>query len=221
MKATSIERRSPVSFNIVPEKVEWRNHWPVAQRYPHEGSGPYLVDLSHCEKWDFQSGRLDRLAPWDQPMPGQPGACTFTNGMLVNRLNGTQAVVWHLAGAPPWELQVDEATDVTDASILLALMGPHLDAIMEKMTALDLFRPGMQLPALVQGPVAHVPCRIVRLQGAKDGEDVLLISCSLGYARDMVEALLHAGREFGLRPAGERVWSAWIGRTLEKGKEEA
>jgi len=32
----------------------------------------------------------------------------------------------------------------------------------------------------------------------------LLLTCSRGYAHVMVEAILHAGAEFGLRPAGER-----------------
>lgn len=212
MSTITIERRSPVDFNMTPEKVEWRNHWPVALRYPHEGKGPFLVDLSHCEKWDFQSVQLDRLTPWDQPMPQQPGGGALASGMLVTRLNATQAVVWHLKGGAPWELQVDEATDVTDAFFLLGIVGPHLRAIMEKMTALDLFKPGMPLPVLVQGPVAHVPCRIARLQGPAAGDDGLLISCSRGYARDMVEALLHAGSEFGLRPAGELAWSDWMDR---------
>jgi len=219
MSTTTIERRSPVTFNMVPEKVEWRDHWPVAQRYPHEGKGPWLVDLSHCEKWDFQSGSLDKLTPWDLPIPPQPGTCALTGGMLVNRLNATQAVVWHLSGGAPFALQVNEATDVTDASLLVGLVGPHLQAIMEKMTGLDLYRPGMTLPALIQGPVAHVPCRIARLQGKKTKDEGLLISCSTGYARDMIAALLHAGAEYGLQPAGERVWSAWIDRNTDKEKE--
>jgi hypothetical protein len=36
------------------------------------------------------------------------------------------------------------------------------------------------------------------------------MTCSRGYARDMVGAILEAGTEFKLRPAGEQAFSSWL-----------
>ena len=38
----------------------------------------------------------------------------------------------------------------------------------------------------------------------------ILFTCSRGYARDMVHAVLDAGHELGLKPAGEEVFNRWI-----------
>jgi len=37
------------------------------------------------------------------------------------------------------------------------------------------------------------------------------MTCSRGYAGSMTAAILDAGEEFGLRPAGENAFSGWIG----------
>jgi hypothetical protein len=38
----------------------------------------------------------------------------------------------------------------------------------------------------------------------------ILMTCSRGYAYDMVAAILSAGEEFELRPAGERAFADWL-----------
>jgi hypothetical protein len=213
---TRIERQSPVEFNLTPEEVQWRDHWPVAQIYAHEGPGPWLVDLSHCPKWDFQSSGLAQLKPWDLAVPERPGNCTLDGrGVLLSRLNGTQVHAWHVGGgvcAPP---QLSEGTDVTDAALLLGLVGPRLFRILEKLSALDFFSPDRPVPFLVQGPVSHVPCKIVSFSNRPTDQDALLISCARGYAHDMVHAVLEAGRAFGLRPAGERAWVGWVDHFMQ------
>lgn len=212
-----IERRSPLSFHSTPEQVELRDHWLVAMRYPDQGPGPYLVDLSHCAKWDFQSAELGDLTPWGVPMPGYPGGSTFAKGTLLNRLNATQATGWRLVGASPdGVLDSRNATDITDAVALLGLVGPYIFKIMEKLAALDFFKPGAPPPFLTQGPVSHVPCQVVSFANRPSHDDAVLISCSRGYARDMVHAVMDAGREFGLRPAGELVWTRWVDQFLTK-----
>lgn len=212
-----IERRSPLSFYSTPEQVEWRDHWLIALSYPNQGAGPYLVDLSHCAKWDFQSADLADLAPWGVPIPVQPGGSTFANGTLLNRLNATQATGWRLSGTPfDGALDGRNATDVTDAVALLGLVGPHLFKIVEKLSALDFFKPETQAPFVMQGPLSHVQCQVVSFVNQPSQEDALLISCSRGYARDMVHAVMDAGREFGLCPAGEQVWTRWVDQFLTK-----
>ena len=38
----------------------------------------------------------------------------------------------------------------------------------------------------------------------------MLITCSRGYAHDMTHALLEAGEEFGIVPAGENRFTNWM-----------
>ena len=38
----------------------------------------------------------------------------------------------------------------------------------------------------------------------------ILFTCSRGYAQDMVAAILEAGAEFKLRPAGENAFGDWV-----------
>jgi glycine cleavage system aminomethyltransferase T len=66
-----------------------------------------------------------------------------------------------------------------------------------------------ETPFLYQGPFSHVPCQIVTLSRDKEKSGVVL-TCSRGYAKDMVDAILHAGEEFGLKPAGEKRVIDWI-----------
>jgi hypothetical protein len=43
----------------------------------------------------------------------------------------------------------------------------------------------------------------------------ILFTCSRGYGRDMVHAMVGAGAEFGLRPAGENTFTQWL-REIEE-----
>jgi glycine cleavage system aminomethyltransferase T len=52
-----------------------------------------------------------------------------------------------------------------------------------------------------------VPCQIVTLENAADGSGGFLLTCSRGYGDSMLHAMLEAGAEFGLRPAGENRFS--------------
>jgi glycine cleavage system aminomethyltransferase T len=45
----------------------------------------------------------------------------------------------------------------------------------------------------------------------KEGENSgLILTCSRGYGRDMIDSIFHAGEEFGLKPAGEAMFTSWI-----------
>ena len=124
-------------------------------------------------------------------------------------MNQTQASIWHLSGESRSDFDDPAFTDVTDATVFLALLGKGIFAITEKLTALDFVDPVQQTPFLLQGPFAHVPCQIVALENTADRAAVLL-TCSRGYTRDMVAAILAAGKEFGLKPGGEIAFSDWV-----------
>ncbi len=201
----NIKRQSPVAFQARPVKTELRDNWTVVREYDAEGTGPYLIDLSHRARWDVQDGNLDEFTPWGLSIPAKPGQSQYANGLLINRMNRTQASVWSLSGEAPEALDDVSYTETTEAGLFLALMGPQTLAIAEKLSSLDFADPTRSAPFLLQGPLAHVPCQIVLL--AQDGEGCgLLMTCSRGYARSMVGAILDAGEEFGLRPAGENAF---------------
>ena len=205
----SIIRRSAVSFDATPAKTEERDNWSVVLEYEDEGAGPYVVDLSHRARWDLQDGEIGGIQPLGIQVPEIPGQCQFDNGILINRMNRTQASVWHLSGETP-DIPDDPAfTDVTDSTVFLAVLGKDLFLILEKLTSLDFLDLSQKTPVLMQGPFSHVPCQIVTLEKTP-GRSGILMTCSRGYAHDMVGAILEAGAEFKLRPAGEQAFTGWL-----------
>jgi len=205
-----IIRQSPVQFNASATKTEVRNNWPVVLEYDDEGQGPHVVDLSHNTRWDLQSGNLADYNPCDTAVPEKPGQCALENKTLLNRMNGTQTAVWHLSGAPA-DMPDDSAyTDVSESTVFLAVFGPNAFGIAEKLSSLDLFDPEKKTPFLLQGPFSHVPCQIVTVEKGADGSGGFLLTCSRGYGHTMTHAVLEAGAEFGLRPAGENRFANWL-----------
>ncbi len=205
------QRRSPVSFMSRPGQTEMRDGWEVVLDYDDEGKGPFLIDLSHRTKWDVQDTNLSQIQPRGVTIPETPGQCVLQKGLLINRMNQTQADVWHLSGdslATPQELAY---TDVTEGFALLALVGRGTEvfSIIEKITPLDILSPEKKPPYLIQGPVLHVPCQIVVL-GKNENRFAVLVACSRGYGQSMAEELLDAGSQMGLRPAGEIAFCNWF-----------
>jgi len=209
----SILRRSAVSFDAAPAKTEERDNWSVVLEYEDEGAGPYVVDLSHRSRWDLQDAEIGGVQTMGIRVPDKPGQCVFENGFLISRMNRTQASVWHLSGETP-ALPDDPAfTDITDSTVFLAVFGQDLFAILEKLSTLDFLDSSRQTPFLLQGPFSHLPCQIATLDKTP-GRSGILMTCSRGYARDMVGAILEAGMEFKLRPAGEQAFSSWLNEVI-------
>jgi len=212
-------RRSPVVFHATPAATQSRDGWEVVTAYADEGPGPWLVDLSHRARWDFQDRRIDDERPFGQTVPARPGEVSVESGLMINRMNRTQAAIWHVgAGDPPATTSggglVSRAaagtsgpagvscTLTTDSHCWLAVVGHDAPSVMERGTSLDLFPPGRPGPFLTQGPVLHVPGQVVTWS-----HGLLLIACARGYGRTFAEALLHAARDTGLRPAGEAAFA--------------
>ncbi len=208
---TDMKRTSPVQFNSRPIETETRDHWTVALEYEEEGPGPWLVDLSHKSRWDLQDGSIDARRPIGLAIPGKPGRCRLENGVLINRMNRTQAAIWLLAPGDVEAMPEEYGyTDVSEASVFLALFGPHVFSILEKLSALDFLDPEKQTPFLLQGPFSHVPCQLATLERESDGSGGLLLTGSRGYAKSMVHAILAAGAAHGLCPAGEYRFTSWL-----------
>jgi hypothetical protein len=212
--AGKIIRRSPVTFDSPSARTEERDKWAVVLEFENQGAGPWIIDLSHRARWDLQDRAIDGIKPWGASVPETPGKCSFAEGILINRMNRTQASLWHLKGDRPVPPEGQSFTDVTDATVFLALVGKNLALLVEKLAALDFFNPLNNPPFLLQGPLCHVPCQCVMLEKSPERTGILL-TCSRGYARAMVEGILEAGAEFGIRPAGESIFNKWLNDLLK------
>ena len=168
------------------------------------------MDLAHKTRWDLQDSGIGKLTVGDLAVPADPGACTFADNTLVNRMNRTQASIYHLDASVPVLPDFVGYTDVSESTVFLALFGPGAFRVAEKLSNLDFLNPAKQPPFLLQGPFCHVPCQIVTLEKTADGSGGFLLTCSRGYGDSMVHAILEAGAEFGLRPAGENRFNDWI-----------
>ncbi len=197
----NIVRKSPINFGAAPARTEQRDGWEVVLSYG-EGSGTLLIDLSHRDKWDVQDGDITSFKPFGLTVPEKPGRCRYEKGLLINRMNRTQCAIWHLSGKRPETPEETAYTETTDGLTLLAVTGKDVLALMEHVTTLDLAAPGLETPCLIQGPIFHIPCQVV-LFSRKEGETTILFSFSRGYGQAMAEAMLHAGRDLGLKPGGE------------------
>jgi glycine cleavage system aminomethyltransferase T len=201
MTKTQVERKSPVKLPGRPTRTEERDFWNVVLEYADEGPGPCLVDLSHTPRLDIQGQALQGLLTEDIPVPDAPGRVITGQGMMITRMNAVQACLW-LFGSGTDIPRRFEVTDITEGTVGLALLGADSFRIAEKLTDLDLANPKNKAPFLLQGPFSHVPCQVVVLAN-EPGREALVFTCSRGYAHDMVHALLEAGKEYGLRAAGE------------------
>ncbi len=204
-----IQRVSPVAFKSTPSKTKKRDNWDVVMEYSGEDDGPWLVDLSHRPRFDLQDANLSAITPFGLTIPEVPGDCVLENGVLANRMNGTQVSLYNLDGQDISMPEESGYTDVTESTICIALIGKETFLICEKLTALDFLAPQRKAPFLFQGPFSHVPCQIVTLN--KEGDTSgLVLTCSRGYGRDMIHSILDAGVEFNLNPAGEARFTNWI-----------
>ena len=207
---TTLKRLSAVTFETAALKTDQRENWEIVLSYADEGDGPWLTDLSHKPRWDLQDSQIDDPAISGLTVPSAPGACLLEKDRLINRMNNTQAAIWNLGREPVKLPELNGFTNVTDATIFLALYGQQAFCIAEKMTALDFMDPVKASPFLLQGPCCHIPCQVVTLAKQADWSGGLLLTCSRGYAQSMVHAILDAGAEFGLKPAGEDRFTDWM-----------
>jgi len=194
----NIIRRSPISFDAQAAKTEMRDNWNVVLEYEAEETGPYWIDLSHRTRWDLQDRDIERIQPRGIHIPDSPGQCVFDKDILINRLNRTQASIWHLSGEKPDDLEDPAFTDVTDTTMFLALVGKDIFSLTEKLTALDFLDPLKETPFLLQGPFSHVPSQIVTLEKTA-GRCGILTTCSRGYAGSMIASILKAGEAASCR----------------------
>ena len=79
----------------------------------------------------MQDADIANLEPWGIRIPDTPGQCILDSGILINRMNRTQASIWHLTGETPADPEGPAFTDVTDVTVFLALFGQDVFTIAE------------------------------------------------------------------------------------------
>ena len=202
---TTAVRRSPVEFAATPAATELRDGWQVVLRYEEEErrGGPWIVDLSHRRRWDFQDSSLTSHRPMELEVPDGFGQVGIHGPLVINRMNRTQVAIWHLgAGRPPEPPPETALTETTDGHCMLAFVGHGVSAALEHLTPLDLFDPARPTPFLTQGPVLHVPCQVVTLAA-----ELVVMTLARGYGETFARAALESGALAGLAPAGEDVFN--------------
>lgn len=208
-------RVSPVSFGAPPAATESRDGWTVVLRSKGESGhpGPFIVDLSHRRRWDYQDGRIATHRPMQLPVPERFGEVGVHGPLVVNRMNRTQVAIWHLGeGPPPSTPPATGFADTGDGHCMLAFVGEGVPEALEHLTPLDLFDPARPIPFLTQGPVMHVPCQIVTF-----ARDLVVMTLARGYGETFARAAAESGAVAGLRPGGEEVFRrrfAKVGRAI-------
>lgn len=212
-------RRSPVTFDATPAETELRGGWEVALRYEAEDKhpGPWLVDLSHRRRWDFQDRDIAAQLPMGLPVPPHYGQVEVHGPLVINRMNRTQVAIWHLGEGPsPPTPQATGFTETTDGHCMLAFVGPGVPQVLEHLTPLDLFDPARPTPILTQGPVLHVPCQVVTLAA-----DLVVLTFARGYGETFTHAALQSGRFNGLVPGGERRFAEGLGPVYREARRSS
>jgi len=206
---SEILRYSPVSFKQTPNRTEIRDYCTVVLEYNDEGPGPWIIDLSYKRRFDIQDSNIDNIMPYRIKIPEIPGNSIIQDGILINRMNQKQASIFFL-DCDFNSIQTDFLyTDITEAALCIALIGDSIFSIMEKLSSLDFFDPNQRTPFLLQGPISHVPCQIITLNRNSD-QSGLIFTCSRSYAKSMIDAVMEAGDEFDLRPAGDTRFLSWF-----------
>jgi len=91
-------------------------------------------------------------------------------------------------------------TDLTEAYCAFNLAGPHSRAVLQKLAAADISNAAFPYMTVRDIELADVLCRVLRI--GFTGELSYEIHVPSGFALHIWEALMEAGREFGIAPFG-------------------
>jgi sarcosine oxidase subunit alpha len=119
--------------------------------------------------------------------------------MTATTGNAEAVFQWLEMWRTTWRLNVT-VLNQTSALAAVNLAGPRSRDVLGRLTALDLSRSAFPYPALRQADVGGVPCRLLRVGFV--GELGYEIHCPSAYGWHLWEALLEAGRAFGVKPFG-------------------
>jgi aminomethyltransferase len=114
--------------------------------------------------------------------------------LVVNASNQGKDCDWIREQAPRGADVRDEGAETA----LIGVQGPRAIALLSTLTTTQL--EAIRYYAFADGQVAAIPCRLSRT--GYTGEDGFELFCDAAQARSLWTALLEAGRDVGLKPAG-------------------
>lgn len=203
-------KRSAVKLETLdaagPATIREMDGWDLVRSFENQGDGPALVDLSHTPCLDIQDRDPASVSPF--PVPADMNGISRKENIVVSRMNATQCQVWGLDGNLP-DTDTPAATDITGGQSILALIGPDVDRVAERLAPLDIFPPGETGMRLFQAPVFHIPCQILVLDRSKDWQ-VVILAFARGFGQDMARTILAAGADCGLVPGGLDLFTDWL-----------
>ena len=165
--------------------------WEVAVGYPSkpQRGANTLIDLSHRKVNEFtgpQTGAAMRLLCGSE---STVRAIHVSEDFEAYRLTDARAIVFGRAN-------VSDAIDVTGGWSSLALFGPDVRTILNKITALDLREQTLPAGHCCQGPIFGINALFGHFENRYE-----LHVCP-DVMQFLWEVTLDAGHEFQLRPAG-------------------
>ncbi len=204
-----IKRTSPINMGLEPESVLKRNGWEIPLAYVGERvrNNLFVTDLSHIPKWSLQGENLDEMRPAGVATPPKQGAVAMSGGTLLARLTPSEARIFSFSDELPL-FEEFNYTDMTDAYAALAVVGPRCFDVLSKLSAVDL--EGAASPQAALAPIEDITCFMVRLEGS-NGAPGLILASARGYGHFLLDAVMDAGKEYGIQPSGWRRFSAWLG----------
>ena len=173
--------------------VERRDGWLVAVKYPDEPDtiGNAIVDFAHRPTIEINGpdvgARLTELCGSDLPVR------TIRSGAEWHayRLTPERALAFGRVPKP-----IPDALDVTGGWVSLALVGPEIERLLNKVTAVDLRARTLPAGGCCQGPIFGVNTLFGRF--ARRFE----LHVCYDSAEFLWGVLMDAGAEFNLKPAG-------------------
>lgn len=177
--------------------------WPVIERFEpvEEKYEAGITDLSHRPKTIMYGPALENFKNLT------PGQAVWTGQGFLSLVKPGEAVLFDLAG-PIMELSLPkEATDMTDAWVLLSIWGPKAVEILQRLFPVDLDRPTVREPFYL---VTRWHTLVVQILNLKAHEPGFLLATDRSHGQNLFDGLISAGRYLGLKPVGLRSWQQWF-----------
>jgi glycine cleavage system aminomethyltransferase T len=203
-----LKRVSPLDMGLKAERVLARNGWEIPLAYVGERtrSSMFVTDLSHVPKWSLQGPGLEAISPAGLSIPEKPGMITLEHGLLLVRLTPSECRIMSFGEDTPVFEETD-FTDVTDAYATVAVVGTRCFDVLAKLSSIDF--EGQFSPRAALAPVEDVTCLLAHITG-RGGVPGIILAGARGYGHFFLEALLDAGKEFSIQPAGWERFRLWI-----------
>ncbi len=204
----TLKKVSPVSLPGNIAKSEERNGYTVVLKYQYENdNGPWIIDLCHRPKYDFQCNGENSGTP-GLALPTAPGNALIEKGWLVSALGTSQFSLIHI-GLEEYMLPDEFGfSDLTDGRCLFAIGGKGASKLMEQFTRMNFNDKKLSAPCILQGPMIHTYGQLHIL--GEGYNKVFMVNLGRGYAGSVIHAILDAGEPYDLKPAGEDVFTRWL-----------